>query len=184
MNGGLIALFVILGVLLFSSVALFFHRKAIDTQKKRYKEHFIRGIARNITISDSAGRVSPEQLKKEFDHIDKDKGGTISKDELKTFLKSGKVGDISDKDVEAMWAAIDIDNSGEVDFVVSLELKVCMIYGIIFILPILTMWTNCSTQHVGVHCLPWKLWYRIRQHLEGAEGNVQGGQAQVCISTS
>mmetsp|Transcript_10291 Transcript_10291/g.13076 ORF Transcript_10291/g.13076 Transcript_10291/m.13076 type:complete len:474 (+) Transcript_10291:54-1475(+) len=117
MKGGVIALFVILGVLLFSSVALFFHRKAIDTQKKRYKEHFIRGIARNITISDSAGRVSPEQLKKEFDHIDKDKGGTISKDELKTFLKSGKVGDISDKDVEAMWAAIDIDNSGEVDFV-------------------------------------------------------------------
>lgn len=63
----------------------------------------------------------------EFDHIDKDKGGTISKDELKTFLKSGKIGDISDKDVDAMWAAIDIDNSGEVDFVVSLELKVCMI---------------------------------------------------------
>ena len=184
MKGGFIALFVILGVLLFSSVALFFHRKAVETQKKRYKEHFIRGIARNITISDSAGRVSPEQLKKEFDHIDKDKGGTISKDELKTFLKSGKVGDISDKDVEAMWAAIDIDNSGEVDFVVSLELKVCMIYGIIFILPILTMWTNCSTQNVGVHFLPWKLWYRIRPYLEGGEGNVQGGQAQVCISTS
>ncbi|KAL7490762.1 hypothetical protein ACHAWT_000294 [Skeletonema menzelii] len=117
MKGGFIALFVILGVLLFSSAAFFFHRKSIEAQKKRYKEHFVRGIARNITIADSAGRVSPEQLKKEFDHIDKDKGGTISKDELKTFLKSGKVGDISDKDVEAMWAAIDIDNSGEVDFV-------------------------------------------------------------------
>lgn len=127
MKDGFIALFVILGVLLFSGVAFFFHRNVIEAQKKRYKEHFVRGIARNITIADSAGRVDPEQLKKEFDHIDKDKGGTISKDELKKFLMSGKVGDISDKDVDAMWAAIDIDNSGEVDFVVSLEFKVCMI---------------------------------------------------------
>lgn len=117
MKGGFIAMFVVLGVLLFSVAAFFLHRNAIDKQKKRYKEHFVRGIARNITIADSAGRVDPEQLKKEFDHIDKDKGGTISRDELKVFLKSGKVGEISDKDVDAMWAAIDIDNSGEVDFV-------------------------------------------------------------------
>ena len=93
------------------------------------------------------------QLKKEFDHIDKDKvdsslhdkngyfklsnithlsfsfihaqGGTISKSELKDFLASGKVGAISDKDVDAMWSAIDIDNSGEVDFVVSQRFFAC-----------------------------------------------------------
>lgn len=117
LKGGFIALFVILGVLGFLAGAIVYHRSAIDKQKKRYKEHFVQGIARNITIADSAGRVDPEQLKKEFDVIDKDGGGTISKDELKEFLKSGKVGDISDKDIDAMWAALDIDNSGEVDFV-------------------------------------------------------------------
>lgn len=117
LKAGFIALFVILGVLIVAVGGTVFHRNAIAKQKNRYKEHFVRGIARNITIADSAGLVDPEQLKKEFDSIDKDGGGTISKDELKEFLKSGKVGDISDKDIEAMWAAIDIDNSGEVDFV-------------------------------------------------------------------
>eukprot|EP01083_Nonionella_stella_P030925 84750_1 len=117
MKGGFIALFVILAAIVFGAGAFLLHRNSANKQKKRYKEHFVRGIARNITIADCAGLVEPEQLKREFDLIDKDGGGTISKDELKEFLASGKVGDISDKDVEAMWAAIDIDNSGEVDFV-------------------------------------------------------------------
>jgi len=117
LKGGFVALFVILGVLVFGAGGFLLHRDIVKKQKRRYKEQFVRGIARNITISDAAGRVDPDQLKKEFDFIDKDKGGTISKDELKEFIASGKVGEISDKDVEAMWHAIDIDNSGEVDFV-------------------------------------------------------------------
>ncbi|KAL7553152.1 hypothetical protein ACHAWF_018054, partial [Thalassiosira exigua] len=117
MKEGWIALFVIIGGVFFGAVAFFLHRKAANDQKRRYKEHFVRGIARNITISETAGMVSPEELKKEFDHIDADGGGTISKDELKMFVSSGKVDEISDKDFEALWCAIDIDNSGEVDFV-------------------------------------------------------------------
>jgi len=117
LKGGFIALFVILGLFVFGIGAFLLHRSSANNQKKRYKEHFVRGIARNITIAESAGCIDPEQLKKEFDFIDKDGGGTISKDELTEFLKSGKVGNISDKDIGAMWAAIDIDNSGEVDFV-------------------------------------------------------------------
>lgn len=117
LKGGFVALFVILGVFVFGIGGFLLHRNSANNQKKRYKEHFVRGIARNITIADAAGRIDPEQLKKEFDLIDKDGGGTISKAELTEFLKSGKVGDISDKDISAMWAAIDIDNSGEVDFV-------------------------------------------------------------------
>jgi len=118
LKGGFVALFVVLGVLIFSAGAFLLHRDIVKKQRRRYKEQFVRGIARNITIADAAGRVDPEQLKKEFDFIDKDKGGTISKNELKEFIASGKVGEISDKDVEVMWHAIDIDNSGEVDFVV------------------------------------------------------------------
>merc|ERR1712037_399470 len=57
------------------------------------------------------------ELKKEFDRVDTDGGGTISKEELKAFVQTGKVGLISNKDFEALWCAIDLDNSGEVDFV-------------------------------------------------------------------
>ena len=118
MKGGFIALFVIIGGLIFGTGAFLLHRKSMNKQKKRYKEHFVRGIARNITIAPSAGMVSAEQLKKEFDHIDKDKGGTISKDELKKFVESGKIGEMDKKDFDAMWSALDADGSGEIDFVV------------------------------------------------------------------
>ena len=117
MKGGFIALFVILGALVMTTVAYLLHRKKSEDQKRRYKLHLVRGIARNISIVDSAGMVSPDKLKKEFDHLDSDGGGTISKDELKKFVESGKVGTISPNDFEALWLAIDIDDSGEVDFV-------------------------------------------------------------------
>ena len=34
-------------------------------------------------------------------------------------MDSGKLGQISNKDFEALWHAIDVDGSGEIDFVVS-----------------------------------------------------------------
>ncbi|EJK61780.1 hypothetical protein THAOC_17670 [Thalassiosira oceanica] len=98
-------------------VAFLVFRKLSEDQKYRYKTNFVRGIAMNITIAPTAGMVDAEQLKKEFDFMDKDGGGTICKKELKAWLDSGKAGDISDKDFQALWSAIDVDNSGEVDFV-------------------------------------------------------------------
>ena len=61
--------------------------------------------------------MSPDQLNKEFDHIDSVRWGAVCKDGRKTFVASGKIGTISDKDFEALWFAVDLDNSGEVDFV-------------------------------------------------------------------
>jgi hypothetical protein len=53
----------------------------------------------------------------EFQHIDRDKGGTISKAELGAWLKDGKLGEVKDQDFNAMWVALDVDGNGEVDFV-------------------------------------------------------------------
>lgn len=117
MKEGFIALFVILGVLVLGTVGYLFHRSSLRKQEKRYKELFVRGIAKNINIEPSAGMISADDLKKEFDHIDKDKGGTISKDELQVFVESGKMGTMKKSDFNAMWSALDIDGSGEIDFV-------------------------------------------------------------------
>eukprot|EP00571_Detonula_confervacea_P011588 CAMPEP_0172307012 /NCGR_PEP_ID=MMETSP1058-20130122/7953_1 /TAXON_ID=83371 /ORGANISM="Detonula confervacea, Strain CCMP 353" /LENGTH=472 /DNA_ID=CAMNT_0013019071 /DNA_START=72 /DNA_END=1490 /DNA_ORIENTATION=+ len=117
LNGGGIALIVILSIAAVISACYIIYTRVAAAQKNRYKEHFIRGIARNITIASSAGMLSPDQLQKEFDHIDKDGGGTISKKELQDFIADGKLGDICDKDFDAMWLALDDDDSGEVDFV-------------------------------------------------------------------
>lgn len=121
MKVGYIAVFVIVGLVVFGVIALWIHRKMLKRQEKRYKEHFVRGIAKHINVTPTSGQImSAEMLKKEFDLIDKDGGGTISKEELKKFLNSGKVGSMDDKDFEAMWTVLDVHNTGEIDFVVSL----------------------------------------------------------------
>ena len=76
-------------------------------------------MARNIVITPAAGQLNPSELKREFDRVDKDKGGTVSKDELWEYVCGGHVGTMSNKDFNAMWSIIDLDGSGEVDFVVS-----------------------------------------------------------------
>mmetsp|Transcript_11344 Transcript_11344/g.23928 ORF Transcript_11344/g.23928 Transcript_11344/m.23928 type:complete len:493 (-) Transcript_11344:54-1532(-) len=118
MKVGYIAVFVIVGLVVFGVIALWIHRKMLKRQEKRYKEHFVRGIAKHINVTPTSGQImSAEMLKKEFDLIDKDGGGTISKEELKKFLNSGKVGSMDDKDFEAMWTVLDVHNTGEIDFV-------------------------------------------------------------------
>jgi hypothetical protein len=75
-------------------------------------------VAQNITIAPTAGGLDTNAILKEFKHIDKDKGGTITKDELQVWLKDGKLGEISQSDFNVMcWVAMDVDGNGSIDFV-------------------------------------------------------------------
>jgi hypothetical protein len=117
LNGGGIALIVVLCVAFVSAVFYVMYRHAKNAQKSRYKKHLISAMARNITVTSAPGQLNHEDLKAEFDRIDKDKGGTISKDELWKYITNGHMGTTSEKDFNAMWSVIDLDDSGEVDFV-------------------------------------------------------------------
>ncbi|KAL7548956.1 hypothetical protein ACHAWF_014082, partial [Thalassiosira exigua] len=117
MNGGGIALIVVLCVAFVSAVFYVIYRHAKSAQKNRYKKRLISAMARNITVMPAAGQLNHEDLKAEFDRIDKDKGGTISKEELWAYITNGHMGTTSEKDFNAMWSVIDLDDSGEVDFV-------------------------------------------------------------------
>ena len=61
--------------------------------------------------------MDADVLLKEFHHLDSNKGGTISKDEMTEWLKDGKLGEVSKSDFNAMWSAMDMDGNGEVDFI-------------------------------------------------------------------
>jgi Ca2+-binding EF-hand superfamily protein len=92
------------------------YRYRIGQQERRIKDKFIRGIAKNMSIAPSAGAISRDKLVEEFQRIDKDKGGTIEKAELKDWIDEGKLGTISDADFNALWSALDRDGSGNIDF--------------------------------------------------------------------
>jgi hypothetical protein len=108
--------FVILGLAVFCIPLYALYRYRIGQQERRIKDKFIRGIAKNMSIAPSAGAISRDKLVEEFQRIDKDKGGTIEKAELKDWIDEGKLGTISDADFNALWSALDRDGSGNIDF--------------------------------------------------------------------
>jgi hypothetical protein len=116
-EGGAIAGFTIAGIVLLIAVLYGLHVWRTKQQAKRYKTMFAMRIADTIDVRASMRLLSPEALAVEFKKIDSESpNGNISKEALWTFLSTGKAGDLSESDFNALFAAIDLDQSGTVDF--------------------------------------------------------------------
>jgi len=113
---GVIAGFTIAGFVLMAALLYYVHTIMLKKQKKRIRSKFSARIAETIDVKKSMKSLSPDLLMKEFKKIDADSNGNVSKEELWTFLSTGKAGDISEKDFNVLWAAIDADHSGSVDY--------------------------------------------------------------------
>jgi len=114
---GVIAGFVIAGVVLLVAVLYAIHRYLVAQQAKRYRITFAKRIADTINVQSSVRSLSPEALAEEFKQIDsKVQDGKLSKDELWEFISSGKAGEMDQRDFDALFAAMDLDKSGSVDF--------------------------------------------------------------------
>ncbi|KAL7566894.1 hypothetical protein ACA910_008621 [Epithemia clementina (nom. ined.)] len=110
-KGGWIAFFVIIGVLVLVGILYIWHVHRIKAQADRYKHQFARRIAETIKM-DHDKKLSAKGLEEEFKTIDADGNGFITKNELHQFM-----GDrVSEQDFNVMFAAIDIDHSGSIDF--------------------------------------------------------------------
>ncbi|KAL7565219.1 hypothetical protein ACA910_016557 [Epithemia clementina (nom. ined.)] len=110
-KGGWIAFFVILGVLVLVGILYVWHVHRINQQADRYKHQFARRIAETINM-DHDKKLSAKGLEQEFKTIDSDGNGVITKEEFYRFM-----GDrVSEQDFNVMFAAIDIDHSGSIDF--------------------------------------------------------------------
>jgi len=124
MKPGYIALFTLLGVFFVGGIAYYFHRRKLERQKNRYKRLFARQVAQRIGVAGSVSQLPPEALLAEFKRIDKGlrrssrhMDGYISKDELWRFLSSGKAGEITESDFNALFDAMDPEKRGKVNFV-------------------------------------------------------------------
>lgn len=95
----------------------------LKRQQRRYKKRFVRQIARNIAIGPTPGSIPPDKLTEQILHIGQGKE-FISKEDLSKWMLDVKMDFISERDFDALWSAIDIDDSGQVnavDFIVFLS---------------------------------------------------------------
>jgi Ca2+-binding EF-hand superfamily protein len=116
-KSGAIAGFTVAGIVLLIAGLYALHVIKSRQQKQRYKTKFAKRIAGNIDRTKSMRQLTPEALGREFKKIDSEHpGGNITKDGLWKFLSTGKAGDISESDFNSLFAAIDLDNNGTVDF--------------------------------------------------------------------
>jgi len=118
-KGSVIGGFTVAGAILLVAILLAVHLYLVNAQAHRYRARFARRIAETIELRASVRNLTPDALAKEFQRIDEGvtKDGKISKEELWEFVSSGKAGEMERKDFDAMFAAIDLDHNGEVDFV-------------------------------------------------------------------
>jgi len=114
---GAIAGFVIAGVVLLVAVLYAIHLILQKQQERRFRTIFAKRIAETIKVRGSMRTLSPEALADEFRRIDQGvQDGKLSREELWEFISSGKAGEMDKKDFDALFAAIDLDKSGSVDF--------------------------------------------------------------------
>jgi hypothetical protein len=116
-KSGAIAGFTVAGIVLLMAALYALHAWTAQQQARRYKAKFAKRIADTIDVRGSMRQLRPEALASEFKRIDSEsQDGSISKEALWTFMSSGKAGELSESDFNALFAAIDLDQNGSVDF--------------------------------------------------------------------
>lgn len=116
-KAGAIAGFVIAGILLLVLILFGVHKYLQAKQADRYRTMFARRIADTIQVRSSMRSLTPAALADEFNKMNSDvQDGQLSKEELWEFVSSGKAGEMDQKDFDALFAAIDLDKNGTVDF--------------------------------------------------------------------
>lgn len=114
-KAGVIAGFTVTGFVMIIGLLFFLHLRAMAAQKERNRIKFARRIAETIRLEGSTRQLTPDALADEFKKYSA-ADGTISKQDLWDFVSSGRAGAMSEDDFDALFAAIDLDKSGTVDF--------------------------------------------------------------------
>ena len=117
-KAGVVAGFIVAAAVVLLGIVIGLYNLRLKRQRERMRLHFATRIAETIKSPDLI--MDPDALKEEFNLIDSGKegggDGYISKDELKDFMASGKMGTMDKKDFEMLYLALDADGDGQVDY--------------------------------------------------------------------
>ena len=125
MKPGAVAGFTILGLMVGAVLGYFAWRHAMRKKKARYQRLFVHRIAKEIKFNPTGSiKSSEEDLIQAFKKIDVSEDGYIEKEELRAFLSSESMTGsgtidkaiISDSDLNALFAALDPNGRGKVNF--------------------------------------------------------------------
>ena len=113
-----LASFLVLSFIVFGGHLLKRHIAA--KQLKRCRSHFAKVIAERIGHTGHLSQLGPKELEEEFKRIDiglKKNDGMIQKDELWTWISSGKAGIMKKEDFDALFNSMDMNGDEEVSFI-------------------------------------------------------------------
>jgi len=99
-------------------VAYVYHRKLVSDEAKRVRLLVATRIAEHLNVTFNSKKLTKEALSQQFQSIDSSGDGVLQKDEIKEFFMDSKHGgSITESDFESIFAALDSDGNGEIDFV-------------------------------------------------------------------
>lgn len=100
-------------------VAYVYHRKLVSDEAKRVRILVATRIAEHLNVTFNSKKLTKEALSQQFQSIDSSGDGVLQKDEIKEFFMDSKHagGSITESDFESIFAALDSDGNGEIDFV-------------------------------------------------------------------
>lgn len=125
-NAGVVAgITVVVAVVAIAAVVYLmqsFHKKRMEAEKERLKNDFARRIVGTFSIASGGEAITMEKITEEFQRIDSGPegggDGKISKAEMKNFIMTSDSGggQMKDSDFDILFALIDEDGNGDIDF--------------------------------------------------------------------
>ena len=110
-----IVLLIVICMAVVALIVMAIYKKRMATMNNRMKSTFAAAVAQYQGLYKNK-TMTPDELATMFNKVDGDKGGTITKEELKIMLESNNVISMSDNDFSLLFRAIDSDQNGTINF--------------------------------------------------------------------
>ena len=118
LRSGVIASFVVFGVIFVVAGLYFLWRSVAMMSEKRFRTCFISRVAEDISLQKAMKEITSENMTREFNFIDKERKGYITKGELLNFLQSTQLSTQPIKEAEfgKLWKVMDLNKNGVVRY--------------------------------------------------------------------